>query len=175
MTSMLHPGWLMSSSFDLEIGTAKKKDLDGVIFSIDSFNLPDLSTQTFTIVPGPGEPDVVFPGRPQFEALSLEVTNFYSHDILDFLVKWYEGAKTDISNHRYDGFIIGKDDEGIIRYRANVYGMWPMRIGFGQKTRSRERHTVSVSLSVYKIDVVSDPEKRQEYDVPTDFYDLDPE
>ena len=174
MIPVLHPGWLMSSAFDLEIDTSSRQDLEGIIFSIDSFNLPELTTQTFEIVPGPGEPSLMFPGRPQFEALNLEVTNFYSHDVLDFLVKWYEGAKIDIVNNRHDGYIIGKDEEDVIRFRADVFGMWPMRISFGQKTRTRERQTVSVALSVFKLEV-RDEDARREFDVAPNFYDLDPE
>ena len=171
---MLHPGWLMSNAFDLEIDTTHRSDIDNIIFSVDSFNLPELTTQTFSIPVGPGLPDMTYPGRPTFETINLEVTNFYSINIIDFLIKWYTAAKDDIINNLYNGFIIGKDEDGVIRYKADVYGMWPMRVGFGQKTRSRERNTLSASLFVYDM-IVNDKNERELYDVKEKFYDINPE
>lgn len=141
------PGYSLAKHFQLEVAIDNRPDLEKIILSTNSFNLPELSSQTFDMVWGPGFPKQTFPGPPDYSPLSLEVTDFYELELVQFFVEWHEGALIDILNNRKDGYIIGYDDDKEVVYEAQVKGLWPTTVSLGNMSRDASRRVLSMTLA----------------------------
>jgi hypothetical protein len=147
-----HPGYLLVHNWELEISRDEREvGTERVILAINNFNLPERVSRTFEIIWGPGFPSMTYPGPVgQFE-FSVDITNFYEKDIVKFLICWHESSLINILPNLHDGYVIGYDDDRVIRYKANVLRMWPHRISLGEMSRDTGRQRISASIAVWDI------------------------
>lgn len=146
-----HPGYLLVHNWELEIARQGRDNTDKVIFAINNFNLPERSSRTFDIIWGPGAPSMTVPGPVAPFEFTIDVTNFYTHDIVEYLIIWHETALINFLPSLHNGNVIGYDDDRVIRYKANVLRMWPTRVSLGEMSRDTQRQRVSANLAVWDI------------------------
>jgi hypothetical protein len=147
----LHPGYSLSREFVLEVFYGDGDNTETVKLAINSFNLPERSTRSFDVIWGPGFPTMTYPGPIAPFEFTVDVTNFYERGIVDFLIRWHEACVQHAVENFRDGYVIGRDDEGVIQYKANCSCMWPMRIGLGEMSRDTNRQHVNVTIFVFDI------------------------
>jgi hypothetical protein len=146
-----HPGYLLSYNWELEITHEGRENTDRIILAVNNFNLPERTSRTFDIIWGPGYPAMTYPGPVgQFE-FALDVTNFYEKGIVEYLVCWHERTLIDFLPNLRDGYVIGYDDDKIIRYKADVYKIWPTAVRMGEMNRDTSRQRISATLAVWDI------------------------
>jgi hypothetical protein len=154
-TPIHHPGYFLVHSWELEItrptGTNVRDNTDKIILAINSFNLPERVSRTFQIIWGPGAPAMTYPGPVDTFDFSLDITNFYTKDIVDFLILWHENSIIDILPNLCDGNVIGYDEDRVIRSKWNCLRMWPTRVGLGDMNRDITRQRVSATLACWDI------------------------
>lgn len=146
-----HPGYFLVHNWELEITMGGRDNTEKVIFSINNFNLPERASRTFDIIWGPGFPSMTYPGPVAPFEFSVDITNFYTHDIVELLICWHERTLIDFLPNIHDGYVIGYDDDRVIRYKANVLKMWPHRISLGEMSRDTQRQRISASIAVWDI------------------------
>lgn len=156
LTTIHHPGDMLLSGWTLELFRESRQQEDNLIFAIDSFTLPRRSSRSFEVIQAPGAPPFTFPGPVSGWNMQIEVTNFYQRDLWQFLVQWYEAALVDVFGNMYNGYVIGYDDEKIIRYKADLYHVYCAEVDFGAYQRNINRHTILSTLVMY--DVIHDLE-----------------
>jgi len=149
--SIHHPGYLLVHNWELEIVHEIRDNTEKVIFSINTFNLPERSSRTFDIIWGPGFPSMTYSGPVAPFEFNIDVTNFYTKDIVEYLICWHEQALIDFLPNLRNGYVIGYDDDKVIRYKANVLRIWPYRVSLGEMSRDTQRQRISASLAVWDI------------------------
>lgn len=146
-----HPGFLLVSHWELEISFKGRENTEKIIFAINTFNLPERSSRTFDIIWGPGYPSMTYPGPVAPFEFSIDVTNFYTRNVVEHLISWHERTMVDFLPNLHDGFVIGYDDDKVIRYKADVFRMWPHRVSLGEMSRDTQRQRISASLACFDI------------------------
>lgn len=146
-----HPGYLLAHNWELEITYQYREETERVIFMINSFNLPERASRTFDIIWGPGYPSMTYPGPVAPFEFSIDVTNFYTRDVVEYLINWHECTLIEFLPNLRDGYVIGYDDERVIRYKANVMRMWPSRVALGEMSRDTQRQRISASIVCFDI------------------------
>jgi len=151
---MDHPGYQLASSFEIEIDLRDYDNLESLILSVDSFPLPSLGNTEFQVIWGPGQTPVTFAGPPTVENLELEITNFYSEEVVEFLTDWYRNCLVDCVAYFRNGWVVGKDIDGTTVYKAKLLDVWPGRLSLGNRSRDTQRQRLSVTLNVRDIEEV---------------------
>ncbi len=150
-----HPGYFLVHNWELEITRPYNDTVRGntekMILAVNSFNLPERASRTFQLIWGPGAPAMTYPGPVDTFDFQLDITNFYTHNIVEFLITWHENALIHFLPNLHDGHVIGYDEDRVIRYKANCLRMWPTRVGLGDKSRDVTRQRVSCTLAVWDI------------------------
>lgn len=143
-----HPGYLLAHTFELEITLDDREDTEKIIFIINNFNLPDISSRTFDVYWGPGAPAMRYPGPLEFSELTLDITNFYEKRTVSFLLDWFENSIIHIIPNLRLGVIMGYDDERVPRFKLDAFQIWPNRITLGEMSRDTTRQRVGATLFV---------------------------
>lgn len=146
-----HPGYLLVHNWELEITQETRDNTEKIIFTVNSFNLPERSSRTFDIIWGPGYPSMTYSGPVAAFEFNIDVTNFYTKNIVEYLISWHERSLINFLPNLHDGYVIGYDDERVIRYKANVLKMWPYRVSLGEMSRDTQRQRISASLACWDI------------------------
>lgn len=150
-----HPGYFLVHSWELEITRPFKDRVRGntekIILAVNGFNLPERASRTFQIIWGPGFPAMTYPGPVDVFTFQLDITNFYTKDIVDFLILWHEDTLIDFLPNLHDGHVIGYDEDRVIRSKWNVLRMWPTRISMGDMSRDVTRQRISATLACWDI------------------------
>ncbi len=151
-----HPGYFLVHNWELEItrptnDRVLRDNTERIILAVNGFNLPERASRTFQIIWGPGFPAMTYPGPVDVFSFNLDITNFYTHNIVEFLILWHENTLVDFLPNLHDGHVIGYDEDRVIRYKANVHRMWPTRVSLGDMSREVTRQRVSVTLACFDI------------------------
>lgn len=146
-----HPGYLLVHNWELEVTHETRDNTERVIFVTNSFNLPERSSKTFEVIWGPGYPSMTYSGPVAPFEFNIEITNFYTKDLVEYLITWHESSLIDFLPNLRNGYVIGYDDDRVIRYKANILRMWPYRVSLGEMSRDVQRQRVSVSLALFDI------------------------
>ena len=151
-----HPGYFLVHSWELEItrptgNKILRDNTEKIILAVNSFNLPERVSRTFQIIWGPGFPAMTYPGPVDTFDFQLDITNFYTKEIVEFLLLWHENTLIDFLPNLHDGNVIGYDEDRVIRAKWNVLRMWPTRVGLGDMSRDVTRQRVSCTLACFDI------------------------
>ena len=150
-----HPGYFLVHSWELEItrpvNNALRDNTERIILAVNSFNLPERVSRTFQIIWGPGFPAMTYPGPVDTFEFQLDITNFYTKNIVEFLLMWHENTLIDFLPNLHDGNVIGYDEDRVIRAKFNCLRMWCTRIGLGDMSRDTTRQRVSATLACWDI------------------------
>ena len=154
-TPIQHPGYFLVHNWELEItrpiGNRVRNNTEKIILAVNGFNLPERSSRTFQLIWGPGYPAMTYPGPIDVFEFQLDITNFYTKDIVKFLIEWQEATMVDLLPNLHDGSVIGYDEDRVIRYKADCFRMWPHRVSLGDMSRDVTRQRVSAALVVWDI------------------------
>jgi hypothetical protein len=151
------PGYSLAKDFVIEIETDGRDDIEKVILVTDSFPLPELSSNVFQVVWGPGHPPIPYAGNPTLmNEIPLEMSHFYEEELIQFLVGWYEDCLDDCVANMRSGFVIGYNDEKEVVYKARLLDVWLSRLSLGTKSRDINRQRISAALSVRDIEHIFD-------------------
>lgn len=147
------PGYNLSKHFEIEIDVSDADNMEKIIFATDSFPLPELGSNTFQVVWGPGHPAASYAGSPTVSPeITVEMTNFYEEELVGFLVGWYEDCIEDCVANMRNGFIIGYDDDKNVVYKAKLLDVWLSRFISGPKAKDVSRQRLSVTLTIRDVE-----------------------
>lgn len=151
-----HPGYFLVHSWELEITRpindhVLRDNTERIILALNGFTLPERASRTFQLIWGPGFPAMTYPGPVDIFSFQVDITNFYTRNIVEFLILWHENTLIDFLPNLHDGHVIGYDEDRVIRYKANCLRMWPTRVSLGDMSRDITRQRVSATLAVWDI------------------------
>lgn len=148
------PGYSLSSQFRLEIPLGGRDGTEKIIMALDSFPLPELSAPGFEVIWGPRTPAIKYPGRAVYNDISIEITNFYEKEVVEFFVDWHTNCLEDYTAHVKDCTLLGFDDSGDEVFNARLKGVWPNMIMEGTVDRSVNRQRLTITFSIREIEHV---------------------
>ncbi len=150
-----HPGYFLVHSWELEITRPivgkTRENTEKILLAINGFNLPERNSRTFQLIYGPGYPAMTYPGPIDTFQFQLDLTNFYTHDIVKFLIQWHERTMVDFLGNIHNGSVIGYDEDRVIRYKADVISMWCTRVSLGDMSRDVTRQRISATIACFDI------------------------